>query len=90
MDHKILFGVSTVAVIGWATALVMRDPNVVMVALLIGIYTALMGTIVAVQSRDWRWAVAIFLLGLPAAVAYAICRVRGPRVAAPAVSVLQG
>ena len=88
MDHKILFGVSVVAVMGWVVAFVLRDPNAVTVALLITAYTQMMGILVAGQSRHLRWAVAIFLLGIPAALIYGMSGLRDADVAP--VSALRG
>jgi pilus assembly protein TadC len=76
MDHKILFVVSSVAVVGLVGTLLHGNPNMVKVAVLITMYAMLMGLIVAVQSRHWRWAVAILLLGLPATFVYASSRLR--------------
>lgn len=89
MDHKILFGVSVVTVMGWVVAIVLRDVNAVTIALLITAYTTIMGIVVAGQSRQWRWAVAIFLLGLPAALVYALSRLRDADVDEP-LSALRG
>ena len=83
MDHKILFVVTSMAVTGLAAALIVQDPNAVMAAVLVGGYATVMGIIVAGQSRHWRWAVAIFVVGLPAALVYALSRLRDADVAEP-------
>jgi 4-hydroxybenzoate polyprenyltransferase len=52
-------------------------------------YATVMGTIVAGQSRHWRWAVAIFVLGLPAALVYSLSRLRDADIDEP-LSALRG
>jgi uncharacterized membrane protein len=89
MNLKVLVGLGGVATLGCCAALAGGvDPLIVLVIASKLVWLA--GLVTAAKAREWRWGLAILVLGAIPAIVFVWMHFRGPRTARLPISVFRG